>query len=87
MQSSASSNTSALAEYNKQLNIYANVRDSLITYITDLAITTVDSIKLQACSLAQFTQATNQLTRTTLVIARVFLFIWFIFRKIDACIG
>ena len=61
-------NASALAEYNTQLNIYANIRDSLITNITNLAITTVDSIKLQACSLAQFTQATNQLTRNSLVI-------------------
>ncbi|CAF5185488.1 unnamed protein product, partial [Rotaria sp. Silwood1] len=64
--SSVSLNASALAEYNKQLNTYANVRDSLVTYITNLTITTADSIKLQASSLAQFTQATNQLTRTTI---------------------
>ncbi|CAF3596750.1 unnamed protein product [Rotaria sp. Silwood1] len=67
--SSVSPNASALAEYNKQLNTYANVRDSLVTYITNLTITTADSIKLQASSLAQFTQATNQLTRTTIMLA------------------
>ncbi|CAF3130688.1 unnamed protein product [Rotaria sp. Silwood2] len=67
--SSVSLNASALVEYNKQLNTYANVRDSLITYITNLMITTADSIKLQASSLAQLTQATNQLTRTTLMLA------------------
>ncbi|CAF1454324.1 unnamed protein product [Rotaria sp. Silwood1] len=67
--SSVSLNASALAEYNKQLNTYANVRDSLVTYITNLTITTADSIKLQASSLAQFTQATNQLTRTTIMLA------------------
>jgi hypothetical protein len=61
-------NASALAEYNQQLNIYANIRDSLIIYTVNLAITIPDSIKLQASALAQFTQATNQLTRTTLVI-------------------
>ncbi|CAF1336506.1 unnamed protein product [Adineta steineri] len=65
---SVSSNASALAEYNKQLNVYANIRDSLVTYITNLPITTVDSIKLQASSLAQFTQATNQLTRNSLTL-------------------
>ena len=60
-------NTSALIEYNKQLNIQANVHDYLMTFTTNLAITTVNSIKLQASTLAQLTQATNQLTRTTLV--------------------
>jgi hypothetical protein len=61
-------NASALAEYNQQLNVYANIRDSLIIYTVNLAVTIPDSIKLQASALAQFTQATNQLTRTTLVI-------------------
>jgi hypothetical protein len=60
-------NQSVLDEYNKQLNSIANVRDYLITFTTKLAITTVNSIQLQASSLAQITQATNQLTRNTLV--------------------
>ncbi len=60
-------NSSALAGYNKQLNIYASVRDYLITYTTNLVISTSNSIKLQASALVQLTQATNQLTRTTSV--------------------
>ncbi len=64
-------NTSALTEYSKQLNIYASVRDYLVTYTTNQAISTSNSIILQASSLVQLTQATNQLTRTTAV--RAFL--------------
>jgi len=56
-----------LNEYNKELNSQANVREYLMTFATNLAITTVNSIKLQSSSLAQLTQATNQLTRTALV--------------------
>lgn len=60
-------NSSALIEYNKQMNIYADIRDYLITYTTDLMITTINSIKLQSSSLVQITQSTNQLTRTAAV--------------------
>jgi len=60
-------NASALAEYNQQLNSYANVRDYLMPYATNLAITTSDSIKLQASTLAQLTGTTNQLTRAAAV--------------------
>ncbi|UJR08983.1 hypothetical protein I4U23_013233 [Adineta vaga] len=60
--------TIALIEYNKQLNKYANARDLLIRYMTNLSITTIESIKLQSSSLAQFTKATNQLTRNSLTI-------------------
>ena len=38
-----------------------------MTFTTNLAITTSNSIQLQSSSLAQITQSTNQLTRTTLV--------------------
>ena len=38
-----------------------------MSYTINLAITTSNSIKLQASSLAQLTQTTNQLTRTALV--------------------
>jgi hypothetical protein len=62
---------SVLAEYNKQLNVFACVRDYLVTYTINLVISTSNSIKLQASSLVQLTQATNQLTRTTAV--RTFL--------------
>ncbi len=60
-------NKSALDEYNQNLNTYANAREYLITFTTNLSITTVNSIQLQASSLAQMTQTTNQLTRNTLV--------------------
>ena len=38
-----------------------------MTFTTKLTIATASSIKLQTSSLAQLTQATNQLTRTALV--------------------
>jgi hypothetical protein len=60
-------NVSALIQFNKELNSQANIRDYLITFTTNLAITTINSIKLQASSFAQITQSTNQLTRATLV--------------------
>ncbi|CAF3657316.1 unnamed protein product [Rotaria sp. Silwood1] len=62
--SSVSYNVSALIEYNRQINIYANARDYLITFTTNIVVTNVNSIKLQASSLAQLTQSTNQITRT-----------------------
>ncbi|UJR07107.1 hypothetical protein I4U23_011395 [Adineta vaga] len=62
-------NQTALEEYEKQVNIYANVREYLITSTSKLAITTANSVKLQATALAQLTSATNELTRTTLTIA------------------
>jgi hypothetical protein len=61
-------NASALIEFNQALNSHANAREYLIAFTTNLAITTSNSIQLQSSSLAQLTQATNQLTRTTLVI-------------------
>jgi hypothetical protein len=66
-------NVSAVTEFIEQLNSQANIRDYLISFTTNLAITTSNSIKLQASSLAQLTQATNQLTRTTLVRTKSFL--------------
>jgi len=60
-------NQSALLEFNKQLNIQANLREYLIQFTINLAIMSVDSIKLQSLSLVQLTQPTNQLTRKTLV--------------------
>ncbi len=65
-------NESAMVEYNKEINSLANLREYLISFIPNLAITTVNSIKLQSSTLAELTQATNQLTRTTLV---TFLFL------------
>ncbi|UJR16137.1 hypothetical protein I4U23_003048 [Adineta vaga] len=62
-------NTTALTEYNKQVNLQANVRDYLMTFLPNLAITTSNSIELQASALVQLTEATNQLTRTSAMIA------------------
>lgn len=62
-------NQSALVEFNKELNSQANVRDYLMMYTTNLIISTTNSIKLQASTLAELTQSTNQLTRTSLTLA------------------
>jgi hypothetical protein len=64
---SMSLNASAVDEYNEDLNTYANARDFLITFTSNLAITTSNSIKLQSSVLAQMTASTNQLTRAALV--------------------
>ena len=62
-------NQSAFAAYNKQRNNYANARDFLMTFSIHLSITTANSITMQASSLSQLTQATNQLTRSALIVA------------------
>ncbi|CAF1380176.1 unnamed protein product, partial [Rotaria sordida] len=62
-------NESDLTEFIKKLNTQANIRDYLMTFTTNLPITTISSIKLQSSSLVQLTQSTNQLTRTALTIA------------------
>ncbi len=79
-------NKSALNEYNQNLNIYANARDYLITFTKNLAITTVNSIQLQASSLAQMTQATNQLTRNTLVRLKSFIPVFLIIFILEHCL-
>ena len=66
-QSSASLNASTSAVYNQHLNTYATVRDHLIAFASRVLVFTAHSITLQAASLAQLTQATNQLTRATAV--------------------
>jgi chaperone required for assembly of F1-ATPase len=60
-------NVSVLAAFNQQQDIIARARQALISYFTNLASLTSNSIKLQSSALAQLTQATNQLTRDTLV--------------------
>ncbi|CAF0788844.1 unnamed protein product [Adineta steineri] len=62
-------NATALIQYKKDLNSHANLREYLMTFTTNLDISTSNNIKLQASSLAQLTQATNQLTRTALTLA------------------
>ena len=60
-------------EFKKELNTQANMQEYLMTFTTNLTISTANSIQLQASSLAQMTQATNQLSRAALV------------RNIDLC--
>lgn len=60
-------NPSALTDYENELNSYANIRDYLVQFTTNLLISTSQSIILQSTSLAQLTQSTNQLTRSTAV--------------------
>ncbi|CAF1369352.1 unnamed protein product [Adineta ricciae] len=58
-----------IVEFTKEINSLANIRDYLVTFISDLLITTSNSIILQSTSLVQLTQSTNQLTRSLLTIA------------------
>jgi hypothetical protein len=60
-------NESALLEYQKQLIIQANLQEYLIQFTLNLTMFSSNSIQLQSTSLARLTQATNQLTQTTLV--------------------
>ncbi|CAF5154460.1 unnamed protein product, partial [Rotaria magnacalcarata] len=57
------SNSSAVSDYFEHLNLQANVRDQLVTYVHNLQIMSIENILWQASSLAQLTAATNQLTR------------------------
>ena len=61
------SNMTDPTDYIKQLNRYAFLRDFLIKFTVNLTIAGLNSIKLQSSLLVQITDATNQLTRTTLV--------------------
>ena len=68
-----SANASALAALMRQLNSDAVVRDYLVTFTSDLAVTTANSVKMQASSLSQLTRNTNQLTRFTSVVLPLLL--------------
>ena len=65
--SSAPLNESVLKEFNQQINTQANLRDYLMSFTQNLVIASINSIELQASSLAQLTGATNQLTRNSAV--------------------
>ena len=67
-------NQSGLIEFNKEINSQADLREYLIQFTTKLSIISSNSLKLQSLSLVQLTNATNQLTRTTLVSNNVSLF-------------
>ncbi|CAF1286286.1 unnamed protein product [Adineta ricciae] len=57
-------NASTMLYFNKQMNTYATIREYLMTTLTNLPIIpTTKGITLQASTIAQLTQSTNQLTR------------------------
>ncbi|CAF1341570.1 unnamed protein product [Adineta ricciae] len=57
-------NASTMLDFNKQLNTYAAIREYLMTTLTNLPIiSTANGITLQASTISQLTQSTNQLTR------------------------
>ncbi|CAF1602837.1 unnamed protein product, partial [Adineta ricciae] len=68
-QNSTSFNQSALVDFKNQLNTRADIREYLISFTKDLLITSSDSIKLQGSMFVLLTRATNELTRSSAMIA------------------
>jgi hypothetical protein len=64
---SSTINATQWANYNKQCNRYAYIREYLIDLILYFDVTTIEHIQFQASTLAQLTESTNQLTRQTIV--------------------
>ncbi|UJR08873.1 hypothetical protein I4U23_013128 [Adineta vaga] len=62
-------NQSILDDYKKQLNSFAIAREFLINHTVNLLIVGINSIILQASSLAELTQTTNELTQFSSFIA------------------
>ncbi len=60
------------------MNKYANIREYMISFMTNLTIAGPNSILLQPSSIAELTAATNQLTRLTAV-GKIYLFQLFLF--------
>jgi hypothetical protein len=60
-------NQSVLDEYERAINRQADMREYLVEYFDSMLISSSNTLKIQATSLAQLTQSTNQLTRVTLV--------------------
>lgn len=56
-----------MADYTAKLNALANVRDYAVQFVSDLSITTIDSIILQSSTLSSLTETTSELTRQTVV--------------------
>ena len=64
-----------MLDFNKQMNTYATIREYLMTTLTNLPIIpAAKGIILQASTIAQLTQSTNQLTRLISVLVRIALF-------------
>lgn len=56
-----------MSAYVAALNSQAIVRDYAIQFITNLTVTTIDSVQLQASTLAELTSSTSELTRQAMV--------------------
>ena len=56
-----------MSAYVAGLNVDAVVRDYAIQFMSNLTVTTVDSVKLQASVVAQLTSVPNELTRQAVV--------------------
>ena len=69
MQTNPPINESARLTFNKEINRLANLREYFINFTSNLTIVSANSLKLQSLSLVQLTNGTNQLTRTTLIVA------------------
>lgn len=64
-------NQLALDALSKELNAHADLCEQLISFIPQLSVTTSFTMHMQAALLAQLTQSTNQLTRSTLVCSHI----------------
>lgn len=61
-----------MSAYVDALNSQAIVRDYAIQFVTNLSVTTVDSVQLQAATLADLTSTTSELTRQSMVRRTIF---------------
>ncbi|CAF0957173.1 unnamed protein product, partial [Didymodactylos carnosus] len=67
--SNMANTTVAMANYSINLNLRANARDYIMQFITNLTITNVDSIQLQAAMISGLTKSTAELTREASTLA------------------
>jgi len=68
-----------------ELNQRANIREYLMILINNLSILTPNHVKLQSSILSKLTQTTNELTRKTSVLQKIFFF-FILFLFIDPCL-
>jgi hypothetical protein len=56
-----------MGEYERNVNSQANLREYLVERFDHMLISSVNTIKIQATSLAELTRSSNQLSRAALV--------------------
>jgi hypothetical protein len=56
-----------MTDYTNALNSAAIVRDYAVQFISNLSVTSIDSIKLQASAMSYLTATTSELTRQAVV--------------------